>query len=329
MQYRKLGRTGLKVSNLCLGTMTFGWSADEAESFAIMDAAFDAGINFFDTADVYTRWIEGNQGGESEVIIGRWLKARNIDRRQIVIATKVRRRMWDGTMGEGLSRLHIIHAVEDSLRRLQTDYIDLYQAHAVDEDTPLDETLSAFDQLVRDGKVRYVGASNYPAWVLTKSLWVSDVKNLVRYESIQPHYSMLHRLEFERELEPLCLDQAIGVIPYSPLAAGFLTGKYTRENRTPDTTRDTTRVVQSVRDDERTYDILDAVTRVANEHNAPISQVALAWMLARPSITSPIIGARKVDQLNELIGAGDLTLNPEALEHLNKVSDGTDAFRAR
>ena len=226
MQYRRMGRTGLKVSALCLGTMTFGWSADEAASFAIMDAAVDAGINFFDTADIYSYWIAGNRGGESETIIGNWLK--NRDRRQLVIATKVRGPMWEGVNGQGLSRAHIVQAVEDSLRRLQTDYIDLYQVHYPDDETPLDETLAALDDLVRSGKVRYLGASNYPAWLLMKALWTSDAHAWARFDCIQPHHSLLHRQEFERELQAACVDQGIGVIPYSPLAAGFLTGKYRR-----------------------------------------------------------------------------------------------------
>jgi aryl-alcohol dehydrogenase-like predicted oxidoreductase len=224
MEYRTLGRTGLKVSELCLGTMTFGWGADEPTSHAIMDRAFEAGINFLDTADVYSFWAENNDGGVSETWIGNWLKGK--DRRQVVIATKVRGRMWDGPNGEGLSRAHIMAAVEDSLRRLGTDYVDLYQTHWPDDETPLEETLRALDDLVRQGKVRYVGCSNHPAWLLTKALWLSDVNGLARYDSLQPHYNLVHRDEFERELKSLCVDQGLGVIPYSPLEGGFLTGKY-------------------------------------------------------------------------------------------------------
>ena len=234
MHYTTLGRTGLKVSRLCLGAMTFGWSADEPTSHRILDAALDTGINFVDTADIYSSWVEGNRGGESETIIGSWLKGRA--RRSVIIATKARGRMWDGPNGEGLSRVHLLQAVEDSLRRLQTDYIDLYQVHWPDDQTPLEETLSALDSLVRAGKVRYIGASNYPAWLLCKTLWVSDVHHLARFDCLQPHYSLFNRAEFERELQPLCLDQGIGVIPYSPLAAGFLTGKYRRDRDSADTT---------------------------------------------------------------------------------------------
>ncbi len=231
MEYRRLGRTGLKVSTICLGTMQFGWSADEDASFAVMDRAVEQGINFLDTADVYSRWVEGNPGGVSEEIIGRWMQEREVRRDQIVLATKVRGTMGEGPNDQGLSRGHILDGVEASLNRLQTDYIDLYQVHWPDEETPLDETLQALTDLVRAGMVRYIGCSNYPAWLLAKSLWVSDVRNLSRYDSLQPHYSLVHRAEFERELQPLCLDQGIGVIPYSPLAGGFLTGKYRRTPR--------------------------------------------------------------------------------------------------
>ncbi|MDX2163174.1 MAG: aldo/keto reductase [bacterium] len=320
MKYRNLGRTGLKVSVLCLGTMTFGWSADEQTSFAIMDKAVDAGINFFDTADIYSSWIDGNRGGESEAIIGRWLKRRQ--RREIVIATKVRGRMWPGVNGEGLSRFHILHAVEDSLRRLGTEMIDLYQAHFPDSETPLDETLAAFDALVQSGKVRYIGASNYPAWLLTKSLWVSDVRRLVRFDCLQPHYSLLHRDEFERELEPLCLDQGIGVIPYSPLAAGFLTGKYARDKAAPETTRENSGLIRRLRDDPRAYEALEVVERIAGAYGVPPAQVALAWLLARPSVTAPIIGARTVAQLDEVVGAGDVTLSADEIAALTQVAQG-------
>lgn len=320
MKYQHLGRTGLQVSALCLGTMTFGWSADEAVSHAILDAALEAGINFIDTADVYSRWIDGNKGGESETIIGKWLKGK--DRRRVVLATKVRGVMWEGVNGEGLSRAHILQAVEDSLRRLQTDYLDLYQAHWPDDRTPLDETLSAFDSLVQSGKVRYIGLSNFPAWKITKSLWVSDVRRFARLDCLQPHYSLLHRHEYENEMEDVCLDQGIGVIPYSPLAAGFLTGKYTRENPAPDTSRENSGLIKRLRDDEKAYRVLDVVRRIANDREISMSHVALAWLLARPSITSPIIGARMVEQLTELIGAVDVNLSDEEIASLNEVSQG-------
>ena len=320
MQYTTLGRTGLKVSRLCLGAMTFGWSADEATSFAIMDAAFERGINFIDTADIYSRWVAGNTGGDAEAIMGRWL--RNRSRREVVIATKVRGRMWDGPNGEGLSRAHIMQAVDDSLRRLQTDYIDLYQVHWPDDETPLDETLLALDSLVRAGKVRYLGASNYPAWLLTKALWVSDVHRMARFDCLQPHYSLLNRAEFERELAALCKDQRIGVIPYSPLAAGFLTGKYTRQDRQPDSSRLDSATVKRLVENENAYSVVDELRRVADGRGVPLAHVALAWLLAQETITSPIIGARTVAQLEEVVGAVDLTLSADEITALDVVSQG-------
>ncbi|HSJ59423.1 MAG TPA: aldo/keto reductase, partial [Anaerolineae bacterium] len=236
MEYRRLGHTGLRVSELALGTMQFGWSADEETSCAVMDAYLGAGGNLIDTADVYSRWAEGNPGGVSEEIIGRWMTSRG-NRQDVVLATKVRGRMWEGPNGEGLSRAHIMRAVEESLRRLQTDYIDLYQTHAYDENTPIEETLRALDDLVRAGKVRYVGCSNYPAWRLMEALWVSDLYGTTSFVSIQPHYNLVHRAEFERELADVVEEYDIGVIPYSPLQGGFLTGKYERDRPLPDSKR--------------------------------------------------------------------------------------------
>jgi aryl-alcohol dehydrogenase-like predicted oxidoreductase len=318
MQYTRLGRTGLKVSRLCLGAMTFGWSADTNTSFDILDAAYHAGINFIDTADIYSRWVGGNQGGEAETILGQWLKTR--PRHEIIVATKVRGRMWDGPNGEGLSRHHIMQAVEDSLRRLQTDYIDLYQTHWPDEDTPLEETLSALDALVRAGKVRYIGCSNHPAWLLMKTLWVSDVQRLARYDCLQPHYSLLHRAEFERELAAVCRDQGIGVIPYSPLAAGFLTGKYTRENTQPDSTRAGGGLVQRLCSDENAFKALDVVRELAAAHAVPVAQIALAWQLTQDVITAPIIGARTVAQLEEVVGAVDVHLSQDEMTRLHTAT---------
>ncbi len=316
MNYRRLGRTGLKVSELCLGTMQFGWTADEATSFAILDAFVEAGGNFIDTADIYSRWAEGNPGGVSEQIIGRWMKARG-NRGAIVLATKARGRMWDGPNGEGLSRVHLIRACEDSLRRLGTDYIDLYQAHSFDPDTPIDETLRALDDLVHAGKVRYIGASNYPAWRLAKALWVSDKLGLARYDSLQPHYNLAHRAEFERELKPLCEEEGIGVIPYSPLAGGFLTGKY-RRDAVPDSVR--APGIQRRYFNERGFNILDKLDEIAAARGLTIAQTALAWLLTQPVITSPIIGANSVAQLNESLGAAGVRLSAEEMDALNQVS---------
>jgi aryl-alcohol dehydrogenase-like predicted oxidoreductase len=320
MQYARLGRTGLQVSRICLGTMNFGWSVDEAGSRAIMDAAFDAGINFFDTADVYSSWAPNNPGGVSEQYIGRWMKTKS--RRDLVLATKVRGRMWPGVNGEGLSRQHIVLAVEDSLRRLDTDYIDLYQTHWFDANTPIDETLAALDQLVQSGKVLYVGCSNYPAWRLMKALWVSDQKHLVRYDSLQPHYSLFNRAEYERELADVCSTEGVGVIPYSPLAAGFATGKYTRENRTPDTTRSDSGLIKRLLASDQAFDALDLMQQIASGHGVPVAQVALAWILTRPAVVSPIIGARSLEQLAELVGATDVTLSASELDQLTAATDG-------
>jgi aryl-alcohol dehydrogenase-like predicted oxidoreductase len=320
MQYARLGRTGLQVSRICLGTMNFGWSVNEADSRSIMDAAFDAGINFFDTADVYSSWAPNNPGGVSEQMIGRWLKTKT--RRDLVLATKVRGRMWPGVNGDGLSRQHIILAVEDSLRRLDTEYIDLYQTHSFDPNTPIDETLAALDHLVQSGKVLYVGCSNYPAWRLMKALWVSDAKHLVRYDSLQPHYSIFHRAEYERELADVCATEEVGVIPYSPLAAGFATGKYTRENRTPDTTRGDSGLIKRLVASDQAYDALDLMGQIAGGYSVPVAHIALAWMLTRPAVVSPIIGARTLEQLGELVGATELNLTDSELEQLTAATEG-------
>ncbi len=317
MDYRNLGKTGLKVSPLCMGTMQFGWSADEALSHRLLSAAYEAGLNFIDTADIYSRWVPGNPGGVSEEIIGRWMKTAGIPRDKLVIATKVRGRMGDGPNDEGLSRLHIMQAVEASLRRLQTDYLDLYQTHWPDEHTPIEETLRALDDLVRQGKVRYLGASNYRAWELMQALWTSDKYNLARCDCIQPHYNLIHRDEFERELAEVCKNYGIGVIPYSPLAGGFLTGKYRRENTTPDSVR--ARGLQHACT-EKNFALLDQMDEIAKAHNASISKVALAWMLADPLISSAIIGPNKMEQLTDNLGTLDVRLAAEELQTLNEVT---------
>lgn len=317
MEYRNLGRTGLKVSELCLGAMQWGWTADEPTSCAVMDAFVAAGGNFIDTADIYSRWAEGNPGGVSEEIIGRWMKARG-NRRQIVLATKVRGVMWDGPNGEGLSRGHIMAAVEDSLRRLQTDHIDLYQTHWFDAGTPIDETLRALDDLVRQGKVRTIGCSNYPAWRLAKALWVSDKAGLARYDSLQPHYNIAYRAEFERELKPLCEEEGIGVIPYSPLAGGFLTGKYRRGEPAPDSARASG--IQRRYLNDQGFTILEALEKLGKTRGKSIAQMALAWQLSQPVISSPIIGANSVEQLDDSLGAVGLRLSEEEMKALDAVS---------
>lgn len=319
MKYKMLGLTDLKVSVLCLGTMQFGWTADEPTSMRILSAAYEAGINFFDTADIYSRWAEGNPGGVAERILGKWWRESGIPRDRIILATKVRGNMGGGPDDEGLSRAHIMKSVENSLRRLQTDYIDLYQAHWPDENTQIEETLRAFDDLVKQGKVRYIGASNYAAWQLMQALWVSDRNGLVRFDSLQPHYNLVHREEFERELEAVCKTYHIGVIPYSPLAGGFLTGKY-RRNLTPASVR-----VGGVKRyfTERNWKLLDAMEKMALEKNVKITQIALAWLLANPVITSPIIGANSVEQLKDSLGAVEVTLTPAEKAHLDELTSWT------
>jgi aryl-alcohol dehydrogenase-like predicted oxidoreductase len=316
MQYRRLGRSGLKVAPICLGTMQWGWTADEAQSFRIMDAYADAGGNFIDTADVYSSWVPGNPGGVSEEIIGRWLKQRG-NRHLFVIATKGNGRMWEGPNGDGLSRGHLMKAVDDSLRRLQTDYIDLYQTHWPHYDTPQEETMRALDDMVRAGKVRYIGCSNEPAGRLTRALWISEREHLHRFISLQPPYSMVKRANFERENQAVCQEFGIGVIPYSPLQGGFLTGKY-RRGATPDSVR-----AEGLKRfmTERNYDLIETLDQIGNAHGASVTQVALAWTLAQPAITAPIIGANSVEQLEDILGTLEVTLSAEELKQLDEASE--------
>lgn len=318
MEYRHLGRTGLKVSTICLGTMQFGWTADQKTANAIMNKSVDLGCNFFDTADIYSTWAEGNDGGVSETMIGEWLQSSSLHRDQLVLATKVRGQMGQGPNDQGLSRHHIMTEVENSLRRLQTDYIDLYQMHWFDAETPLDETLRVLDDLVSSGKVRYIGVSNFPAWMLTKSLWVSDVRHFVRFESVQPKYSLVFRAQFERELMPLCADQGIGVIPYSPLAAGFLTGKYRRDTELPKSKR--AGGIKDLYMNEKGFAALDKCEEIGNEHKATIAQVAIAWMLANSVVSSAIIGANTIEQLTDTMQGANVKLTVEEKAALDEIT---------
>jgi aryl-alcohol dehydrogenase-like predicted oxidoreductase len=327
MEYRNLGKTGLKVSELCMGTMQFGWTADEELSYQILDKTFDAGINFLDTADVYSRWVPDNPGGVAETIIGRWMTRAGIPRHKIVIATKVRGMMGDSPNDQGLSRIHIIKAVEDSLRRLNTDYIDLYQAHYYDEGTPIEETLQAFDDLVHQGKVRYIGCSNYSAWRLMQALWTSDRLNQANFISLQPHYSLVHRSEFEQELSEVCRFYGLGVIPYSPLAGGFLTGKYRRDAEEPESAR---AGGASKYFNDRNWALLEIIERMGRDKGGKsISQMALAWLLTDPLITSPIIGPRSLKQLHDNLGAVGLRLTPEEKQQLDEASTWKDTKKQR
>lgn len=322
MNYRILGKTNLRVSELCLGTMTFRWTSTQDQAYQVMDAAFAAGINFFDTADVYSRWAPGNPGGVAEEIIGTWLQMRRIPRDQIILATKVRGRMWDGDDGEGLSRTHMMRAVEDSLRRLQIDYIDLYQSHAPDENTPQAETLRAFDDLVKQGKVRFIGCSNFKAESLREALDVSAQHTLARYDTLQPHYNLIWRSEFENALQALCAQENIGVIPYSPLQGGFLTGKYKRGEPVPENARgvNNDRVKQWLQD-ERALHLLDTLQQVSAQRGESMTVTALAWMLTNPVVSSAIIGANNVAQLNDSLAASGKTLRAQEKQWLDAASE--------
>src|SRR6266508_6463167 len=322
MLMRKLGRTGLRVAALCLGGNTFGWTTDQDASEAVLDAYVEAAGNFIDTADVYSRWAPGHKGGESDTALGRWMTARR-NRSAVLIATKVMGPMGPGPNDTGLSRHHIVEGVEASLRRLQTDYIDLYQAHWDERDTPLGETLRAFDDLVGQGKVRYIGASNYHAWRLTRALWESDKRGYVRYESIQPKYNLVFRDEYERELELLCLEQGVGVIPYSSLGSGFLSGKYRRGAELPRAAR--AGGVQKSYIADCGFAVLEAVEKVAAQAGATPAQVALSWLAHRPGITAPIASATSVAQLKELVGGIELTLDGEARSALDRASSWCEA----
>jgi len=314
MEKRKLGNSGLEVAPLAFGGNVFGWTVDEPTSFALLDAFVAAGFNLIDTADVYSRWVQGHSGGESETIIGKWLK-RSGNRANVAIATKVGKEM--GPNRKGLSKTYILQAVEDSLRRLQTDYIDLYQSHADDPQTPLEETLEAYDQLIRQGKVRAIGASNYSAQRLTQSLQVSEQTGYPRYESLQPLYNLYDRVDYEKELEPLCREKGLGVISYFSLASGFLTGKYRCENDLSNRARSD--MVKKYLN-ERGFRIIETLDNVAQQHHMTPAKIALAWLISHPSITAPIASATSLDQLNELIEATTIELAPSAIDLLNQAS---------
>lgn len=314
MDRRKLGRSGIEVPPLLFGGNVFGWTVDETASFKLLDALLDAGLNAIDTADVYSVWVPGHQGGESETVIGNWLQRRG-GREKVVIASKVGMRMGSGD--QGLSPAWITRAVENSLKRLQTDYIDLYQAHRDDEATPLEETLQALARLIEQGKVRAIGASNYTATRLREALRTSEHLGLPRYESLQPHYNLVERAGFEGELEPLCLAEQLGVVNYYALAAGFLTGKYRSEADLSKSPRG-----EGARKylNERGRRVLRALDEVAARLSATPTQVALAWLIARPSVTAPIASATSLAQLDELVKATRLALDRDAIAALDVAS---------
>jgi len=315
MQLRSLGRSGLQVSPLCFGGNVFGWTADEATSFALLDAWVDAGFNFIDTADVYSRWAPGHTGGESESVIGRWLK-RSGKRHHIVLATKVGKDMGDGKVG--LRPAYIRQAVEASLQRLQTDHIDLYQSHDDDTTVPLADTLGAYADLIRAGKVRAIGASNYSAARLQEALQTSERLGLPRYESLQPLFNLYDRAVFEDALQPLCVQQQVGVINFYALAAGFLTGKYRTVADAAKSARGANTTAKYLND--RGLRILAALDAVAQRYNATPGQVAVAWQMVQPGITAPIASATTVAQLHELVKATQLQLDRDALTQLGAAS---------
>jgi len=311
---RQLGHSGLEVSPLMLGGNVFGWTIDQPTSFQILDAFVDAGLNFIDTADIYSTWVPGHTGGESETIIGNWLKQSG-KRSKIILATKVGMQMGSGK--KGLKKDYILEEIQDSLRRLQTDYIDLYQSHEDDASTPLEETLGAYAQLIKEGKVRAIGASNYSAERLAESLRISREHGLPSYQSLQPKYNLVERAGYESELEPLILKEGMGVVPYFALASGFLTGKYRSEADLGKSPRGAG-VKKYL--DARGLRILDALDQVAAAHRSTPGKVALAWLMARPGITAPIASATSLDQLKDLVDATNLQLDPASIEALNQAS---------
>ena len=311
---RKLGSSDLQVAPIMLGGNVFGWTADEETSFRILDAFVDAGFNFIDTADMYSTWIPGHTGGESETIIGRWL-TRSKKREQVVLATKVGKEVPGS--GEGLSRQRILHCAEDSLRRMQTDYIDLYQSHDDDEKTPLAETLEAYGELMKEGKVRFIGASNYGAARLDEALRLAEQGAQPAYVSLQPSYNLYDRSDYETDLEALVKKKGLGVIPYASLASGFLTGKYRSEEDLEGRERGS-KVSKYL--NERGFRILETLDEIAKRLNATPAQVSLAWLMARPGITAPIASATSVEQLSEILGSTDVKLEQSDIVDLDSAS---------
>ncbi len=313
MDKRKLGSTDIEVSKLCFGGNVFGWTIDEAQSHTMLDAVTASGINFIDTADVYSTWAHGGEGGQSETIIGNWLK-KSGKRHEVIIATKVGKQMGPDKIG--LSRDYIYKAVEDSLKRLQTDYIDLYQSHDDDTHTPLRETLETYTELIKEGKVRAIGASNYSGARLAEAIGVSKEFNLAAYQTLQPLYNLYDRADFEKDLEPVCLANNIGVINYYALASGFLTGKY----RTTDDLAKASRASNKKYFNDRGFKILKALDEVAAQYNANPAQVAIAWLLSKPVVSAPIASATSITQLDDLVKAMSLKLDDKAVALLDEAS---------
>jgi aryl-alcohol dehydrogenase-like predicted oxidoreductase len=314
MEMRPLGRSGIRVAPLAFGGNVFGWTADEATSFRLLDTFVDAGLNLIDTADMYSNWVPGHRGGESETIIGKWL-ARSGKRERVVIATKVGLDMKE--VGKGLSRAHIVRSIDLSLARLQTDHVDIYQSHTEDPDTPHEETLAAYAELIRSGKVRAIGASNFKPQTLREALAVSARLGLPRYETLQPLYNLYDREGFEAELGPLCRDEGIGVIPFFALAAGFLTGKYRSEADLGKSARGQRAKAYL---NERGLRIIAALEEAAARLASTPGKVAIAWLMAQPGITAPIASGRTVEQVRELVEATRLVLDQPTMEELARAS---------
>lgn len=305
---------------LALGTMTMGWQNDERQSFAILDTAYDSGINFIDTADIYSNWVPDNPGGVSEQIIGRWLKTKS--RTDIFLATKCRGRMWEGADGEGLSRSHILRACDESLRRLQTDYIDLYQCHYPDESTPIEETVDVLHELVKAGKVRALGVSNFPEWLHRQANDYTHKNGLTPFTYTQPKYNLIWRRDFEAECAPYCEREHISVIPYSPLEGGLLTGKYKPGLSLPENSRHTINGRAQEKMTPQVVRTLTALETVSKSRGETMTQTALAWLMTKPFKVTPIIGATSIEQLNDSIGALNKELTPDETRILDEVSNG-------
>ncbi|NHK30990.1 MAG: aldo/keto reductase [Asgard group archaeon] len=317
MKYKKLGNTGIKISEVVLGTMQFGWRVEEKESFEIMDKAVELGINTLDTADIYSKWAEESYPGKSEEIIGKWMKERG-NRDDLIIATKLFGEMSENINDKGLSRRHIHQALKGSLKRLQTDWVDIYFTHTFDEETPIKETLETFTALINQGKIHYIGASNTPAWRIMWALWESDKNNLARYEVLQPVYNLARRHTYEQEIDPLVKEFKLGVTSYSPIGGGFLTGKYKKDKKS-DSPR-----YESVKRryfKERNFDTLKEMKEITKEKDITMVQLAIAWVAHQESITAPIIGANSVKQLKENIEAFEIKLSEDDLKRLSDVSD--------
>jgi aryl-alcohol dehydrogenase-like predicted oxidoreductase len=320
MKFRTIDNTKLRVSELCMGTMTMGWQTDERESIQILDRAYDAGINFFDTADVYSRWVEGNPGGVAETFVGKWLKTKTRDR--IVLATKVRGRMWDGDDGEGLSRKHVLRACKESLQRLQVDYIDLYQCHAPDPNTPIEETVDTLCELIREGKVRYIGVSNFPGELTREANQYAHSAYQCKFVCTQPKYNLICRKAFEEDVLPTVEEYRMGVIPYSPLEGGLLTGKYKAGKPLPENARHTINQRAPEKMTPHVNKVLESLEQMAKKRGETMTQTALAWVLSKPFVTSAIIGATSIQQLDDSITAAGKRLTQEEENELDEVSEG-------